>query len=227
MEQDLIESLIVESLGIYGMDIYYCPRKLIAKDDIYGEDALSEYNTAFLMDMYLKSYDSYEGDGTFLSKFNLEIRDQVTFTLPRRTFNNETGTYADLNRPREGDLVYSPMMKRMFVIMYVKNEAVFYQMGALQTWDLVCEVWEYSNERFNTGIDEIDLIEKTYSVNERDFGYDANGGVLADSDDMTILNDEFDFDKQMVDIFADNDEIEEEGEPIIDWSDMDPFLGDN
>ena len=76
---------------MYGHDMFYCPRTLVAKDDIYGEDALSEYNNNYEIDMYIKSYDSYEGDGTFLSKFNLEIRDQMTMTVSVRNFNDEIG----------------------------------------------------------------------------------------------------------------------------------------
>lgn len=224
MEQDLVESLIVESISIYGHSVYYCPRALVAKDDIYGEDPLSEYNSAHLIDLYIKSFDSYEGDGTFLSKFNLEIRDQVTFTLARRTFYNEVGMIENMDRPLEGDLVYSPMMKRMFVIKYVSNTSVFYQMGSLQTWDLVCEVWEYSSERFNTGIDEIDDIEARYTISEPDFGIASEDGeIFTDEDGYTILQDQFDHDEQLADTFADNKEIEEEGESIVDWTNRDPF----
>ena len=74
-EQDLIENLIVESISIYGHSVYYCPRTVVAKDEVYGEDTLSTYDSAYDFDVYIRSYDSYEGDGTFLSRFNLEIRD--------------------------------------------------------------------------------------------------------------------------------------------------------
>jgi hypothetical protein len=159
-EQMLIDDLVTESLSIYGHTVYYLPRTIQTYDDVWSEDSLSQYNTALEFDMYIKSYDSYEGDGTFLSKFNLEIRDQITLTVSRRAFGNEiAANFPTIQRPREGDLVYSTMMKRIFVIKYVNNTSVYYQMGDLQTWDIVCEVWEYSNERFNTGIDEIDNIE--------------------------------------------------------------------
>ena len=104
MEQSLVEDLMIESISIYGHQVYYCPRTLVAKDDIYGEDTISEYNNAYLIDMYIRSFDSYEGDGTFLSKFNLEIRDQMTFTVARRTFYNEISTQEFIDRPQEGDL---------------------------------------------------------------------------------------------------------------------------
>lgn len=207
-EQTLIEDLITESLSIYGHTVYYLPRTIEKKDEIYSEDILSTYDEAYEFDMYLKSYDSYEGDGTFLSKFNLEIRDQVTFSIARRAFGNEISAYRpDIQRPREGDLVYSTMMKRIFVIKYVNNSAIFYQMGDLQTWDIVCEVWEYSNERFRTGNSEIDQIEELYSVSN-------------------VFNDDK-YEEAMGDVFATNKEFQDEGTGIIDWSETDPFSNGN
>lgn len=203
-EQNLIEDLVTESLSIYGHTVYYLPRSIIKRDEIWSEDSLSYYRDAFEFDMYIKSYDSYEGDGTFLSKFNLEIRDQVTFTVSRRMFGNEIATQRpDIQRPREGDLVYSTMMKRIFVIKYVSSTAIYYQMGDLQTWDVVCEVWEYSNERFETGVDEIDYIETKYST--------AN--VYANNA----------YEAAMLDVYAQNQEFQEAGTSVIDWSTVDPF----
>ena len=206
MEQDLVESLIVESISIYGHSVYYCPRTLINRDDIYNEDSLSQYKTTYNVDMYITSYDSYEGDGTFLSKFNLEIRDQIRFVIANRTFFNEIALNESLIRPQEGDLIYSPMMKRLFVIKYVNNKPIFYQMGALQTFELTCEVFEYSNEKLNTGIAEIDDIEVQYS-----FAGEGNT-VIANTAYANTLG-----------IYETNSEFETEGEDIIDWSHIDPF----
>lgn len=204
-EQQLIESLIIESIGIYGHDLYFCPRSMGAKDEIYGEDDLSTYDSAYDLTAYIRSYDSYEGDGSFLSKFNLEIRDQITFTIARTPFLKDIGSYLKKERPLEGDLLYSKMMKRLFIIKYVNFHPIFYQMGALQTWDLTCEVFEYSNERINTGIEEIDNIEKTYSV----------------TDDFVSNDDEYE--AAMNDVFATNREIQDQAAGIIDWTESDPF----
>lgn len=227
MEQSLIEDLIVESIGIYGHGIYYCPRTINKKDDIYGEDILSSYDSAFNFDMYIRSYDSYEGDGTFLSKFNLEIRDQITFTVARRTFMNEIGNEILVERPREGDLIYSPMVKRIFIIKYVNNSPVFYQMGTLQTWDLVCETFEYSSERFNTGIPEIDEIERKYTNSMESSSILTNDEYsITDESGFNIVLSQFNFETQNQDTYADNDEFEAEGVGILDWSQRDPFSED-
>lgn len=203
-EQMLVEDLITECLSIYGHPVYYLPRTVVNKDEIWSEDSLSTYRTAYEFDMYIKSYDSYEGDGTFLSKFNLEIRDQITFTVSRRSFGNEISSdRPDIQRPREGDLVYSSMLQRMFVIKFVNNNAVFYQMGDLQVWDIVCEVWEYSNERFDTGVDVIDNIETRFSTSN--------------------ITSNTAFEDAMSDVYAQNQEFQEAGANILDWTAVDPF----
>ena len=206
-QQTLIEDLCIEAISIYGHSIYYLPRKLNAKDDIYGEDTISTYDNAYEIDGYIKSFDSFEGDGTFLSKFNMEIRDSITFSIARRTFNNEIGTQSGLIRPREGDLIYSKMLKRIFVIGFVDDKPVFYQLGALQFYNIKCDVWEYSSERFNTGIQEIDELEDKYTTSQQHF----------------ITPDTIDFDEQNQDVFADNLEFDEEAVGVVDFSENNPF----
>lgn len=223
-EQGLIESLVMESIKIYGHDVFYCPRTLVAKDDIYGEDALSSYNTNFEIDMYIRSYDSYEGDGQFLSKFNLEIRDQVTFTVSVRNFNDEIGQYVALDRPQEGDLVYLPMAERLMIIKYVNKTPIFYQMGSIQMYDLVCEVFEYSSERLNTGIEAIDKIEQKNSIAMETYGLlTTDGFVITTQDGFQIIQSGYDFQTQVGDSFEDNTEMQLEGEDILDWTQIDPF----
>lgn len=224
-EQNLIEDLNIESIGIFGHDFYYCPRTVVNKDDIYGEDTISEYSDAYLTTAYIKSYDSYEGDGTFLSKFNLEIRDQTTFVFAIKTFQNEVGNQQGTIRPNEGDLIYSPMMKRIFVVMYVNDKETFYQMGTLQTYALTCEVWEYSSERLNTGIDFIDDLESKFSLDEQNAVVllASNGTQLLDNNGFSIILGQFDYEEQNQDTFADNEEFELEGVGVVDWSSGNPF----
>ena len=223
-EQVLIEDLVIESIKIYGHDMYYCPRTLVAKDDIYGEDTLSEYNNAYFIDMYIRSYDSYEGDGTFLSKFNLEIRDQMTLTVAVRNFLSEVGSLENIERPREGDLIYIPMVDRLLVVKYVNKTPVFYQMGSIQMYDLVCEIFEYSSEKLNTGIEAIDSIEKELSLNSSDYSLLTQSGfIITDESGYPILQSAYNFETQARDPYEDNTEFELEGDSILDWSQIDPF----
>lgn len=223
-EQGLIEDLVIESIRIYGHDVFYCPRQLVNYDHIYGEDPISEYNKSYEVEMYIKSYDSYEGDGTFLSKFNLEIRDQVTFTIAVRTFANEIGQYEQLERPREGDLIYFTMTGRILVIKYVNKVPIFYQMGNIQMYDLVCEMWEYSGEKLNTGIGAIDTLEKKLSLVMEDFAIlTSDGLMLADSSGYPLISGDYDFQTQARDAYEDNTEIQYESNGIIDFTEVDPF----
>lgn len=224
-EQTLIEDLVLESIKIYGHDVFYCPRTLVGQDEIFGEDAISEYNNAYAIDMYIRSYDNYEGDGKFLSRFGLEIRDQVTFNVSVRNFNNEIGQYEMIDRPQEGDLIYLPMADRLMYVKYVdKTGTVFYQMGAIQMYDLVCEMFEYSSERFNTGIAAIDNIERDYSLSLDIFGIKTQDGLyLVDQDGNALIQQAYNFETQAGDEYEDNTEFQTEGEVILDWSDIDPF----
>lgn len=156
MEQSLIDDLVVESIKIYGMEVWYIPRTLVSKDELLNEDDLSAFNSAYSVEMYVKSVDGFEGEGDFLSKFGLQIRDSVTMTIAQTTYNNEVGRYNETIRPLEGDLIYLPLNKKIFQIQFVEHEAIFYQMGSLQTYDLKAELFEYSGETFNTGQDFID-----------------------------------------------------------------------
>lgn len=223
-EQRLIENLIIESINIYGHDIYYIPRSLMNKDDIYGEDTVSEYNNAYSIPMYIKSYDNYQGDGQFLSKFNLEIRDQTIFSIAQRVFHDDVAALEGIERPQEGDLIYSKMLKRLFVVQYVDHKPIFYQMGALQLYDLTCEVFEYSNEKIRTGIAEIDNLETKYSFDIEEQGLLTNDDYeLVDNKGFGFILGEFDYDEQLLDVYADNEEFTEEAEDIVDWDERDPF----
>lgn len=221
-EQVLIEDLVIESIKIYGHDVFYCPRRLINKDEIYGEDPISQYNTQYMVEMYIKNVMGFEGEGDFLGKFNLQIRDQMTLTIARRTFFNEIGQLESLDRPQEGDLIYFPLNKKIFVVKFVEHEAIFYQMGALQTYDLVCELWEYSNEIMNTGIPDIDKLQTNYSFDISMYAIATEAGLILKGEDGYDLVQE-QFVEQVGDSLEDNTEIQTESDDILDFSERDPF----
>lgn len=225
-EQVLIEDLVIESIKIYGHDVKYIKRIIQNKDKIYGEDKqTSKYIQAIEVEMYIKNVEGFAGEGDFLSKFNLEIRDQITFTLARRAFNNEVGNYIDLERPREGDLVYFPLNRKMFEIKFVEHESVFYQMGSLQMYDLKCELFEYNSEYFETGDPEID------SLYENNFlGKPVQDILITDDryetylkteagDTLTTEGDEL----EAIDPAADNESIQTEADDFLDFSEANPF----
>jgi len=223
-EQVLIEDLVIESIKIYGHDVLYCPRTLVNKDEIYGEDSISRYNTQYMVEMYVKNVMGFEGEGDFMSKFNLQVRDQMTLTIARRTFFDEIGNVESIDRPQEGDLVYFPLNKKIFVVKFVEHEAIFYQMGALQTYDLTCELWEYSNEVLNTGINDIDKFQKDYSFEMSVYGIKTEDGyVIKDEDGYDIIQEQYNFVTQVGDSFEDNEELQTEADNVLDFSERDPF----
>jgi hypothetical protein len=221
-EQTLIEDLIIESIKIYGLDMYFIPRNPILIDKIYGEDPLREYIHAVPVEMFIKNIEGFAGEGDFLSKFNIQIRDQVTFSIARRTFANEVGALEYLERPREGDLVYLPLNKKIFEIKFVEHEAIFYQLGSLQMWDLKCELFEYNNEYFNTGIADVDNLMTSYSVAMDIFNIMTESGLnITDEDGYDILLESYDINEN--DEIATNDELQLGGSDIINFSDLNPF----
>ena len=204
MEQNLIEDLIIESIKIYGIEVYYMPRTLGAKDELLNEDDLPIFNDAYLIEMYVRNVDGFEGEGDFLSKFGLQIRDSITLTVAIRSFDAEINRYTEEVRANEGDLIYFPLNGKIFEVMHVEHESIFYQMGQLQTYDLRCELFEYSGERFNTGIDDLDT--KFDSINITSNNAIAN--------------------VQSVDALADNFTIESEADNFLDFTVENPF-GEN
>jgi len=201
-EANLLDDLVIESIRIYGVDTVYLTRNLESVDEILNEDDLSVFNAAYEMEMYVKSVDGFSGEGDFLSKFGLTIRDQVTFTVANRTFERYA-TRIDLSkiRPNEGDLIFFPMNKKFFKIMHVEHESVFYAHGQLYVFDLKCELFEYSNERFETGREDVDNY------------YD---GIKTEGvSNLTDLN--------TFDPIAKNIFFADEADDILDFSEKDPF----
>lgn len=153
-EQKLHEDLIIEAIQIYGQDVYYLPRTNAVIDTFFGEDAGSTlYDTAIPVEMYVKDVEAFEGEGSFMQQFGLEIKDQTTFTIARKVF---TDLNTGLNQPKEGDLVWFPLINAMFKIQFVEDQSIFYQLGHLPVFDLQCELFDFQHEVFRTGIAEID-----------------------------------------------------------------------
>ena len=171
----------------------YIPRKLGKFDQLYTADDQSVYDQAIEVEMYIKSVNGFTGDGNFMSKFGLEIRDQVTFSVSQRVWLQEVGTITGYSRPNEGDVIYFPLNKKVFQIKSVSKLEMFYQLGGLQTWELTCELFEYSNEQFNTGVPAIDILQDKFSTNILDYSItDEEGFYLLDEEENFIVVQRFD-----------------------------------
>ena len=224
-EQLLLENLIIEAIRFYGNDVYYLPRTLNNYDEVYGADDSSSYDAAYPIEMYIKSIDGFSGDGEFLSKFGVEIRNQVIFSVARRIFNEEIGEFTTQVRPNEGDIIWFPLNQRAFIIRFVNKYEMFYQLGALQTWEMTCEVFEYSGELLNTGIPEIDALQKQNSQNILDWtiNTELNEPIKTEEGDYLILEN-----AAVGNVTADDSyEIQRESDEFIDFSSIDPFSEGN
>tara|TARA_R110000868_G_scaffold267222_1_gene526518 strand:+ start:466 stop:1143 length:678 start_codon:yes stop_codon:yes gene_type:complete len=201
-EQQLIDDLVIESIKIYGVDIIYLSRSLQSVDSIMNEDDISIFNETFEFEVYLKNVDGFEGQGDFLSKFGLQIQDEVTFTVAYRTFERfVTREKTTKTRPLEGDIIYFPLTEKMYRLNFVEHESVFYQAGTLQVYDMRCELIEYSGERLQTGRANIDNY--------------FNNIDTSNTSSLESLS--------TLDVLADNLDFENAGDAIIDFSEIDPF----
>jgi hypothetical protein len=167
-EQLLVEDLVIEAMGIYGMDVYYLPRSSRGTEDmLYGEDTMKQYRNAHNIEMYLENITGMEGEQDFISKFGLEIRDEITLLVSRRRFKyavGEPGENQTTLRPKEGDLVYLPLLQNFFEITFVEHEndqAMFYTLGRgrggnVYVYSLKLKQYVFSEEIIETGVTEID-----------------------------------------------------------------------
>jgi len=168
-EQNLYEDLVIESLKIFGQDVYYIPRTIVNRDNILGEDPASKFDDAYLIEAYIENTDGFEGAGDLYSKFGLEIRDEATFIISRRQWEKGIGIFSSNEvdpRPQEGDVIFLPMTNSFFEISYVEDDQPFYQLSNLPVYRLQCSLFEYSDEDFDTGVEEIDLktAQSTYQI---------------------------------------------------------------
>ena len=166
-EQNLVGDLVKEQIKMFGTGVYYIPRVIVDEDPAFGEDSLSKFDDAYLIEAYLENVQGFGGDGDLYSKFGVRISDQVNFIISRDRFTelvDDNTTLIVEGRPNEGDLVYFPLAQKLFQIQYVEYETPFFQLGKIHTWGLKCELYEYSDEDFDTGVDAIDKVERNFAT---------------------------------------------------------------
>lgn len=227
-EQRLLEELNIEALKIYGFEVYYIPRQLVKEDTLFGEDVLSKFEHALPLEMYLKNVNGYGGDGDFMTKFGLQMRDEATFVVSRLRWEQNiarSGLGILSNRPVEGDLLYLPISRSLFEIKFVEHENPFYQLGRLYVYEMRCELFVYSSERLDTGITEIDEVQTVHSMEESLYVLTAengNGFVLEDGTGGSLIFENYDLDALIPGV--DNEQIRTEGEEsVLDWTESNPF----
>ena len=191
-EQSLIQNLYTEAIKIYGFDVFYIPRTLVNVDKIFEEDELSKFTSAHSIEMYLQSVDGFEGEGDFLSKFGVEIRDRASFVVVKSRWTEAVDDNASLiieGRPNEGDLIYFPLTKGLFEISFVEHENIFYQANNIYTYRIDVERFVYSSEKIDTGIAAIDAIEDARSIDALTYELiEENGIMLENGDPLTLEN---------------------------------------
>ena len=239
-EKKLFENLIIEGLKIYGHDVYYLPRTLVNRDLILGEDVASKFNAAYLCEMYMDTTEGFGGEQELISKFGLEIREDSTFTVSKRRWNDlveDPATLIKADRPNEGDLIYFPLMNSFFEIQFVEDQEPFFQLGNLPVYKLRVTRFEYSSERLDTGVSDIDAAEDKYSLDmlNHQMTLEAEeGSLLLENDSASGESNYFlleSYEIQTQSPYADNIDLDNEAgfdtasvsDDILDFTERNPF----
>lgn len=202
-EGDMLHELTIEAIKFAGMDINYLPRRKRNFSDVNNQDDLSLFDTAYTIEMYMENLESFGGEGNFLTKFGLEVRDRLTLKVATKRFQEEVGRDEDFVRPREGDLIWFPMGKKLFEITYVDNKTEFYPLGELPAISITCELFEYNNEEIKTGNSEIDAIQTKFSTDKIPYMEIPVGGttpILSSIFDNEDLDPEYDNEEFSLDL---------------------------
>ena len=242
-EKRLYEDLIIEGLKIYGHDVYYLPRTLVNQDLVLGEDSLSKFDDSYLVEMYIETTEGFQGEQELVSKFGLEIREDTTFMIAKRRWQDQVDNVATLikdGRPNEGDLIYVPLMNSFFEIQFVEDQEPFFQLGNLPVYKLKATRFEYSSEKLNTGITAIDEAEDSLSIDQLNFQFNLEtatdggaGSILLESSTGEVnylINEDYNLSTQTRD-YADNATYESDAgfgttstaDDILDFTERNPF----
>ena len=239
-EKRLYENLIIEGLKIYGHDVYYLPRTLVNRDLILGEDVASKFNAAYLAEMYFDTTEGFAGEQEIINKFGLEIREDTSFTISKRRWNDlvdDPGTLIVSGRPNEGDIIYMPLMNSFFEIQFVEDQEPFFQLGNLPVFKLRVTRWEYSSERLDTGVSSVDAAEDKYTLDQLNHQVsleNEDGALLLENDSVDNESNYFlleTYNIQTQSPYADNLDLDSEAgfdtsstaDDILDFTERNPF----
>lgn len=208
-EQNLYEDLVIESLKMYGQDVYYIPREIVNKDTVFNDDTLSRFRNAYKIEVYIENNEGFDGEGDLFTKFGIEIRDAATFVMARRRWNQLIARYEEtidnpFYRPREGDLLYLTLSGSVFEITKVQDETPFYQLKNLPVFRMDCELFEYTDEDFDTGVDLIDKVEEAFAY-QYVLTFDTVGGVYQKGEIVSQTNNDYEINGEVVRYYVDSD----------------------
>ena len=239
-EKKLYEDLIIEGLKIHGHDVYYLPRTLVNQDLILGEDTLSKFDDSYLIEMYVETTEGLAGEQELINKFGLEIREETTFMLSKRRWNDAVDSVHTMikeGRPNEGDIIYYPLLNKFFEISFVEDQEPFFQLGNLPVYKLRARTWEYSSEKLDTGVTDIDSAEDQFSLDQLAHQFELEDGTGAlqlenDSVDGTknyFINEAYNIQTQSP--YADNLDLDAQAgfntadtsDDILDFTERNPF----
>lgn len=166
-EQSLVQNLIDEQIKLFGSDVYYLPRKLFI-DKAISDIVYSEFKTQYMIEMLLINVEGFGSPSEFISKFGLRVTDEVTFVVSSNRWSQIFNNFADITavdgRPNEGDLIYFPLTENVYEIKFVERLQPFYQLGKLYYYTMTAELYEAGDDKFETGIEDIDEIEEIFAV---------------------------------------------------------------
>ena len=225
-EQNLLDALVVESIKINGIDCTYILRDEKDYQKLYATSDVDIYSDNYLIECYLEDVMGYQGQGELFNKFigGSDIHDQITLAIAKRSFEIEIGSRTNRIRPTEGDIIFFPFNKRVFQIKFVDKFENFFQFGVTNYWwKCTLELFEYSNEIFNTGIPEIDSLQVNASTNLYDFALKDTDGVplIHENGDVWVI-DNYKITNQVP--LADNDEVQLKANLTVQHiSETDPF----
>ena len=168
-EQNLVQDLVDEQIKLFGSDIYYLPKTILA-DNTLDEVRYTKYQDQFQIEMFLVNVMGFGDNAEFVSKFGLQITDEIIFRVSTKRWEEEVTEHsmsAKLTvpeRPNEGDLLYYPLTQNLYEIKYVGKEEPFFQFGKIQFYAITAELYQVGSDDLATGIAEIDAIEELFDT---------------------------------------------------------------
>ena len=168
-EQTLVQDLVDEQIKLFGSDIYYLPKTILA-DSTLDEVRYTKYQDQFQIEMMLINVMGFGDNAEFVSKFGLQITDEIIFRVSTKRWEEEVAEHsmsAKLTvpeRPNEGDLLYYPLTQNLYEIKYVGKEEPFFQFGKIQFYAITAELYQVGSDDLATGVAEIDAIEVLFDT---------------------------------------------------------------